>query len=255
MEGKTAIVTGAGSGIGKAAALKLAEHGAKVCLIDLKPERVAEMKELIAQKGGEAIGFAVDITYPDQLKEAIDSAGKQWGKIDALFVNAGINGKWAAIEHFPEEDWELTINTNLRSTFLSVKYGIPYMKENGGSIVITSSINGSRRFVGFGASVYSISKAGQIAFAKMAAVELARYRIRVNAICPGAIRTQIGENTFIDDTVKEIAIPIEYPQGSIPLGKRGEPEQVADLVLFLASDESSHITGTEIYIDGAESLL
>lgn len=130
------------------------------------------------------------------------------------------------------------------------------MKENGGSIIITSSINGSRKFHSFGMSAYSSSKAGQVAFAKMAALELARYRIRVNVICPGAIETNIDENTFQSPEVKEIQIPVKYPEGSQPLEHGpGKPEQVADLVLFLASEDSSHITGTEVYIDGAESLL
>ena len=130
------------------------------------------------------------------------------------------------------------------------------MKENGGSIIITSSINGNRRFAGFGMAAYSTSKAAQIGFMKMAALELARYKIRVNAICPGAIETNIDLSTEKNESVKEIEIPIEYPEGMQPLAKGpGQPEQVANLVSFLASDESSHISGTEIYIDGTESLL
>lgn len=130
------------------------------------------------------------------------------------------------------------------------------MKTNGGSIIITSSINGNRVFSNFGFSAYSTSKAGQIAFMQMAALELAKYKIRVNAICPGAIKTSIDDNTKRTPSVDEIKIPVEFPEGDQPLKEQpGLPEEVADLVLFLASDESSHITGTPIYIDGAESLL
>lgn len=130
------------------------------------------------------------------------------------------------------------------------------MKQAGGSVIITSSINGSRKFSGLGMSAYSASKAGQAAFAKMAALELARYKIRVNVICPGAIETSIGENTEHTKQLDKIRIPVVYPEGSQPLEHGpGRPEQVADLVLFLASDRSSHISGTEIYIDGAETLL
>ncbi len=131
------------------------------------------------------------------------------------------------------------------------------MKETGGSIIITSSVNGNRTFSGFGMAAYSSSKAGQMAFGKMAALELASYKIRVNIICPGAIETNIGENTHPDEQkLEKITIPVEYPEGSHPLEKKpGKPEQVADLVHFLASDESSHISGSEIYIDGAETLL
>lgn len=256
LEGKVAIITGAGSGIGRAAAKKLAEHGAKICLMDLKDERTEEAASEIVAVGGEAIAADVDISDPDRVALGVEAVLDTWGKIDIVFANAGINGRIAPIEELTPEDWDQTLNTNLKGTFLVVKYAIPHMKENGGSIIITSSINGSRKFHSFGMSAYSSSKAGQIAFAKMAALELARYRIRVNVICPGAIETNIDENTFHSPEVKEIQIPVKYPEGSQPLEHGpGKPEQVADLVLFLASEDSSHITGTEVYIDGAESLL
>lgn len=254
--GKTAIITGAGSGIGKAAALKLAAHGARVCLLDLKDARTEATKEEITSSGGEAISVDVDISDAARVEAGVRAAVEKWGQIDIVFANAGINGRVAPIEDLTAEDWDQTHGTNLRGTFLVVKYAIPYMKENGGSIIVTSSINGSRKFSSFGMSAYSSSKAGQVAFAKMAALELAKYRIRVNVICPGAIETNIEENTDRASNLKEIEIPVKYPEGSQPLEHApGKPEQVADLVLFLASDESSHITGTEIFIDGAESLL
>jgi NAD(P)-dependent dehydrogenase (short-subunit alcohol dehydrogenase family) len=179
------------------------------------------------------------------------------GQLDIVFANAGINGKVAPIEDLDEEDWNQTLNTNLKSTFLTVKHAIPHMKAHGGSIIITSSINGTRTFRGFGMSAYSSSKAGQVAFGKMAALELAKYHIRVNIICPGAIETNIGKNTFPEEEeLEKIKIPIEYPDGSHPLEHQpGKPEQVADLISFLASDSSSHITGSQIFIDGAESLI
>ncbi|MDF1586232.1 SDR family oxidoreductase, partial [Marinimicrococcus flavescens] len=171
-------------------------------------------------------------------------------------VNAGINGTMAPIEMLDIEDWDLTLNTNLRSTFATVKYAIPFMKEQGGSIIITSSINGNRVFSNFGAAAYSSSKAGQVSFMKMAALELAQYAIRVNAVCPGSIDTNIGDNTYKSDAIEEVKIPVEFPDGSHPLENApGKPEQVANLVLFLASDESFHVTGAEIFVDGAESLL
>jgi len=141
-------------------------------------------------------------------------------------------------------------------TFLTVKYAIPHLKARGGSIIVTSSVNGTRIFSNTGASAYSSSKAGQVAFTKMAALELAKHRIRVNVICPGAITTNIEESTEKRDIERERE-PVEFPEGKIPLtdGKPGTARQVADLVLFLASDASSHITGTEVWIDGAESLL
>jgi len=252
------LVTGAGSGIGRAAALRLASEGAKVALVDLKENRADEVKQQIERDfgPGRAIVSDTDVADPQRVNEAIRQTVGQYGKLDIVFVNAGINGVVSPIEDLSVEAWDHTIDNNLRSTFLTVKYAIPHMKEHGGSVIITSSINGSRAFSSFGMSAYSTSKAGQLAFGKMAALELARYRIRVNIICPGSIKTHIDQSTVKTPQLGEIRIPVYYPQGSQPLERGpGMPEQVADLVLFLASAESSHITGTEIYIDGAESLL
>ncbi|AWP27044.1 3-ketoacyl-(acyl-carrier-protein) reductase [Paenibacillus vortex V453] len=256
LDGKVAIVTGAGSGIGQASALLLAEQGAKLLLIDIDRERVEKVKSTIEQGGGEAITGNCDISHAESLKDCFSEAVDKWGKIDIVFANAGINGTKAPIEIMELDEWDATININLRGTFATVKYAIPYLKEAGGSIIITSSINGNRVFTGFGFSAYSTTKAGQVAFMKMAALELARYKIRVNAICPGAIATNIDQSTIAKPELDEVTIPIEYPEGDQPLADGpGQPAQVAQLVAFLASDDSSHITGTEIYIDGAESLI
>ncbi|PLT30701.1 SDR family oxidoreductase [Peribacillus deserti] len=255
-QSKTAVVTGGGSGIGAAAAKRLAKEGYKVCIIDIKEDRAEQVKEEISGAGGEAFVLNVDVSDPARVSEAIGKVHEKWGSINVLFANAGINGTVTSIEEMDPDEWDQTITTNLKSTFLFVKYTIPHMKENGGSMIITSSINGNRTFKNIGMSAYSTSKAGQTAFMKMAALELARYKIRVNAICPGAIDTNIDQNTFTEEGVEEVKIPIEYPEGNQPLeNKSGSSEQVADLVYFLASDQSSHITGTKIYIDGAESLL
>ena len=206
--------------------------------------------------GQEALFVQVDVQSEEDIQQAFELVSKKWeGPIKAVVANAGVNGVFSAIEHMDVADWDQTQHTNLRSTFITTKHAIPYMKKAGGSIVITSSVNGNRTFAGAGMSAYSVSKAGQVAFMKMAAVELGRFRIRVNAICPGAIETNIGENTHIRDNVEEIRIPIEYPQGNIPLGGHGKPEQVAEVVGFLCSDKASHVSGVEMYVDGAQSLL
>jgi NAD(P)-dependent dehydrogenase (short-subunit alcohol dehydrogenase family) len=251
-----AVVTGAGSGIGRAAALRLAGEGAKVCLVDLKDTRTEKVKQEIESLGGQAVTADTDVSDPRRVEQAVKQAVGQWGRLDVLFANAGINGTLAPIEEMSTEEWDHTLSTNLKGTFLAVKYAVPHMKERGGSIIVTSSVNGNRVFSGFGMSAYSTSKAGQVAFVKMAALELARYKIRVNAICPGAIQTNISESTHPTPGLKSIQIPVNYPEGNMPLEHGpGQPEQVADLVLFLASPDSSHISGTEIFIDGVESLL
>ena len=257
LDGKVAAVTGGGSGIGKASAIRFAQEGAKVAILEITTDTAEETKREIEQAGGEALVLECDVSKPEQIESAIKQIGDKWGRIDVVFANAGINGTAAPIETMEIEEWNRTLETNLRSTFATVKYSIPYLKKQGGSVIITSSVNGNRIFSGTGFAAYSSSKAGQTAFAKMAALELGRYKIRVNAICPGAIDTNIGKNTFPSDDLKEIEIPVDYPEGgNHPLEDRpGKPEEVAKLVLFLASDESSHVSGTEIYVDGAESLL
>ncbi|GIP22765.1 3-ketoacyl-ACP reductase [Paenibacillus sp. J22TS3] len=247
---------GGGSGIGEAAAIRFAEHGAEVYLFDRTPENAAKTKAKIEQSGGRAYVVECDISKPGMIEEGFKRVSEQSGRLDIVFANAGINGVMAPIETMGIEDWDQTMNINLRGTFATVKYSVPYLKDHGGSVIITSSINGNRVFSGIGFSAYASTKAAQVAFMKMAALELARYKIRVNAICPGAIDTNINENTYPTDDLEKVKIPVEFPEGSHPLEDQpGSPAQVANLVLFLASDESSHVTGTEVYVDGAESLL
>jgi len=256
LAGKVALITGAGSGIGKAAALLLAKEGAKVAALGRTEDELKETVTQIRDAGGEAIPLSADISQPNEMQQAVQQLVNQWGRLDIVFANAGINGVWAPLEELEPEEWDKTINVNLKGTFLTVKYAVPYLKQQGGSVIITSSVNGTRIFSNTGATAYSCTKAAQVAFTKMVALELAEQRIRVNVICPGAIETNIDQSTEQRD-LEKVREPVEYPKGRIPLtdGKSGSSEQVAQLVLFLASDASSHITGTEIWIDGGESLL
>jgi len=256
LAGKVALVTGAGSGIGKAAAHLLASYGARVAALGRTQEEIEKTVAQIQGNQGEAMPVVADISQPEQMQQAIQQIVDQWDRLDIVFANAGINGVWAPLEELAPEEWDKTLNINLKGTFLTVKYAVPYLKKQGGSVIITSSVNGTRIFSNTGATAYSCSKAAQVAFAKMVALELAKHRVRVNVICPGAIETNINESTEQRD-LEHIREPVEFPEGKIPLtdGKPGTSEQVAQLVLFLASDASSHITGTEMWIDGGESLL
>jgi NAD(P)-dependent dehydrogenase (short-subunit alcohol dehydrogenase family) len=256
LKDKIALITGTGSGIGRATALLFAQEGAKVVAIDRTAESAEETAAAIRENGGEAIVSIADISQADLMQQAIEGIGEQLGHIDIVFANAGVNGVWAPIEELTPEEWDRTLNTNLKGTFLTVKYAVPYLRRQGGSVIINSSVNGTRMFSNTGATAYACSKAAQVTFAKMVALELAKDRIRVNVICPGAIQTAIGHNTE-QRGLERIKEPVEYPEGRIPLtdGNAGTAEQVAKLVLFLASDAASHISGTEVWIDGAESLL
>jgi NAD(P)-dependent dehydrogenase (short-subunit alcohol dehydrogenase family) len=253
---KVALVTGAGSGIGAASAKRLAKAGAKVALLGRNEAELDGTAAEVRGVGSEAVTIVADIADEAALLEGYTKVIKQWGRLDIVFANAGINGVWAPLEELKLEEWQKTIDINLTGTFLTVKHAVPHLKKQGGSIIITSSVNGTRIFSNTGATAYSSTKAAQVAFTKMIALELAKHKIRANVICPGAITTNIDENTEQRhlEAVKE---PVEYPQGEIPLtdGEPGSSEDVAELVLFLALDTSKHITGTELWIDGGQSLL
>jgi NAD(P)-dependent dehydrogenase (short-subunit alcohol dehydrogenase family) len=256
LRGKVAVVTGAGAGIGKATAQLLAAAGARVALIGRTREALMTACAEIERAGGVTLPFLADVSLVAPMIEAYELVQRTWGRLDIVFANAGVNGVWTGLEELTPEEWDRTMAINLRGTFLTVKYAIPLLKKNGGSIVITSSVNGTRMFSNTGASAYATSKAGQVAFARMCALELARYRIRVNTVCPGAIETDINRKTEQRNT-GDLRLRVEFPDGQIPLtkGVPGSAEQVAQLVGFLVSDAASHITGTEVFIDGAQSLL
>lgn len=256
LEGKVALITGAGSGIGKAAALLLAQEGAIIGALERHEDELKAVVQEIEAKGGRAVSLIADVSQPDQMERAIEELAVQAGRIDIVFANAGINGVWAPLDELTPDEWDKTLDINLKGTFLTVKYALPHLKKQGGSVIITSSVNGTRIFSNTGATAYSCSKAAQVAFAKMTALELAKHKIRVNVVCPGAIETNIDDSTEKRDVEREKE-PVKFPEGNIPLtdGEPGHAEQVAQLVLFLASDASSHISGTPVWIDGAQSLL
>src|SRR5690606_17318965 len=171
-------VTGAGSGIGKAAALKLAEAGFHVAVVGRTRDQLDETAEAIRARGRKALSLLADVAVEAQMRDAFATAALEFGRLDHVFANAGINGVWAPIEDLTYEEWNKTQAINLGGTFLTLHYAVPLMKEHGGSIVITSSINGTRTFTTAGASAYAASKAAQFALGQMAALQLARYRIR-----------------------------------------------------------------------------
>jgi len=255
MKDRHALVTGAGSGIGQATAQALAEAGASVALLGRTREKLEKTRATL-EGGGDHRVLVADVSREAEMIAAYDTLAREWKRLDAVVANAGINGVWAPLEELEASEWDKTLAINLRGTFLTVKYALPLLKRNGGAVVIVSSINGTRTFSNTGATAYSCSKAAQVAFAKMTALELAKDGVRVNVVCPGAIRTNIGESTEKRDT-EGLHLPVLLPEGGVPLtgGRPGCPEDVARLIRFLVSDASSHVSGSEVYVDGAQSLL
>ena len=256
LTGTVALITGAGSGIGAATAKRFARAGARVALVGRTADELEDVARAIRDAGGEPRVELADVGDSDAVQRAVDATVTAWGRLDVVVANAGVNGVWAPIEELAVEEFASTLHTNLVGTFITIKHAVPHLKARGGSVIVTASVNGTRIFSNTGATAYSASKAGQVAVTKMLAVELAKHRIRVNVVCPGAIDTAIDENTEKRD-LESVKVPVEYPEGEIPLthGRPGTSDEVAELMLFLASDASRHVTGTEVWIDGAESLL
>lgn len=254
---KVALITGAGSGIGRASAIELARNGFAVGLLGRTPSELEEVAELLRKSGAEVERLDADISIEDQMSAAVARLIERFGRLDTVVANASINGTWAPIEDIKAEEWDQTIAVNLRGTYLTLRFTVPHLKNGGGgSIVVVSSINGTRTFTSPGATAYAATKAAQLAMVHQLALELGRHRIRVNAVCPGAIETNIDDSTT-KRAEEETAIPVVWPEGQVPLtgGRPGRAEDVAHLITFLVSDASSHITGTPVWIDGGQGLL
>ena len=255
-EGKVALVTGASSGIGLAAARLLAAEGAAVGMLSWDAAGLEEAVRSVAASGGRALALVADVSQSDQVRAAVECLAGEHGRIDIVFANAGINGVWAPVDEIEPDEWDRTLGINLKGAFLTIKHTVPWLRRQGGSITITSSGHGTRIYTIPGSTAYACSKGALVVLAKKLALELARDRIRVNVICPTSTYTRINETTVARD-IDRIRLPIEFPKGKIPLTgeRKATPEQVARLFLFLASDDADMITGTEVWVDGGQSLM
>ncbi|SRR6056297_396458 len=255
LKDRVIVVTGGSEGIGRQIAKTVATCDGKVAIISRDEDDMRAVVDSIKSDGGDAFYVAADVSDDSQLNQAFRRIAEHHGRIDGVVPNAGTNGTWAPVDELSPDDWRRTIDVNLTGTFLTVHNAVPYLRERGGSIVIMSSINGTRTFTSEGATAYASSKAGQLALGKMLALELAEAKIRVNVICPGGIHSNIHDKTERQN-LQKIKIPADEDQQTIPLteGEMGDPEDIANLTAFLLSDLASHITGTPIWVDGGQSL-
>ncbi|MBU1334758.1 MAG: SDR family oxidoreductase [Alphaproteobacteria bacterium] len=254
--GKLALVTGAGSGIGKATALRLAAGGASIVAISRTLKEVEQTRDEIIAAGGKALALDADVADEAEMRHVIEQTMADYGRLDIVVANAGINGMWAPIDELTPDEWDTTMQVNLRGTYMTLHLSVPHLRKAGGAIIIVSSINGNRTFTTAGSTAYSATKAAQVAMAQQLALELGKHGIRVNAVCPGAIDTEISDNTR-KRNVESVRVPVQWPEGDIPItgGKPGSSADVANVIAFLASDAARHVTGVPIYIDGGQSLL
>jgi NAD(P)-dependent dehydrogenase (short-subunit alcohol dehydrogenase family) len=246
LEGRVALITGGTSGIGSATAERFAREGAAVAFTGRSTERGEQLVKTIVANGGEALFIRADVRFADDCRQAVDETLARFGKIDILFNNAGVYHP-RTIPECTEEEWDETIDSSLKGAFLMSKYVLPSMIEQGsGSIIHTSS--GWGILGGDKAVAYCAAKGGLIVMAKAMAIDHGRDGIRVNCVCPGDVMTPM----LHDDADKRGMSWDDYAAGAAdrPLGRVGTAEEIADAVLFLASDESSFVTGESLVVDG-----
>ncbi len=245
LQGKVALVTGGGSGIGRATALRLAQEGAKIMIADYVPEGAERTVKMIKDAGGEASCLAADVSVTKQVEMMVNKTVETYGRLDCAFNNAGIEGAMAQdTVGCTEENFDRVVAIDLKAVWLCMKYEIPQMlKQGGGTIVNTASIAG---LLGFpGAPAYVAAKHGVVGLTRTAALEYAQKNIRVNCVCPGVIRTPMVERVFDKGQMTEADVIVAEP-----IGRLGKPEEIAEGVLWLLSDASSFVTGHPLTIDG-----
>ena len=244
LQNKVAIVTGGTSGIGRDTAVLFAKEGAKVVVAGRREVEGKETIDLIRAAGGEGIFVKTDVAKTADVQALVQKTVEKFGRLDIAFNNAGIEGNWIPIAEQSEEDWDRTIDINLKGVWLCLKYEIQQMLKQGtgGAIVNMSSVSG---FIGSaGSATYCASKHGVLGLTKSAALETAKNGIRVNAVCPAVIETPMGERLFGEPEFKKFALSLH------PIGRFGQPTEVAEAVLWMCSDRASFMTGQSLSLDG-----
>ena len=247
LDGKVAIITGAATGIGRATALLFARAGARLTLADARADELARTANEMRRAGGEAVPVTADLARPEDCAAVVAAAVSDAGRIDVLFNNAGVGTMTVGgtVETIELDKWDLALDVNVRAMYLVSRAAVPALRRaGGGSIINTASVSAFRGSAARASHAYAASKGAVLALTRAMAASYGRDHIRVNAICPGTIRTRLTAD-IIERVEREVA------EGRlIPLGRVGEPEDIARCALFLASDDSAWISGTQIVVDG-----
>jgi NAD(P)-dependent dehydrogenase (short-subunit alcohol dehydrogenase family) len=247
LDGKVAIITGAATGIGRATALLFAQAGARLILVDVRPEELARTDSAVRESGVEPVLVTADLARPEDCAAVVAAADRAAGRLDVLFNNAGVGTMvvGGTVETIDLERWDLAQDVNVRGIYLVSRAAVPLMRwSGGGSIINTSSVSAFRGSASRPSHAYAASKGAVLGLTHAMAASYGSDRIRVNAICPGTIRTRLTAD-IIDRVEREVAAGRQ-----IPLGRVGEPEDIARCALFLASDDAAWISGTHIVVDG-----
>jgi NAD(P)-dependent dehydrogenase (short-subunit alcohol dehydrogenase family) len=243
--GKVVFVTGAASGIGRAAAVAYAAEGARVAIVDRSADALKQTEASVKNAGGDVLAIACDVSSPEQVEAAVKLVVERFGRLDVAFNNAGVENKASPLHEIDLEEWDRILGINLRGTFVCMKHEIAQMVRQGSGVVVNTSSGAGICGVAGGAA-YAASKHGIIGMTKSAALDYARQNIRVNAVLPGNIETPMMDRFTGGDIQK--AIDLE------PVGRLGKPEEIAEAVLWMSSDPGGFVTGSAIVIDGGWSL-
>jgi len=250
LSNKVALITGSGSGIGRASAILFSEEGAKVAVADVDRKGGEETVDMIKKRGGDAVFIEADVSKASDAEGMVKRTVDAYGKLDILFNNAGIGISFIPIEEVQESLWDKVMDINVKGVFLGCKYAVPIMKKQGGGVIVnTASISGVRPRIGL--SPYSISKGAVITLTKALAIELASSKIRVNCINPVVVETPLLTKNFEGNQLEEAK---KGMIATIPLGRIGQPEDIAKAALYLASDDSLMVTGLSLDVDGGRGI-